>query len=147
MRTQRPAFAKLKSTRPAIEAPHDSRTMTITVPFTHQAYTDTSDLKNEDFGSHPAIRRTRRLARTLPGFWASPADGVQLQAAGACNTDLTSTTRDSGKAGHGPTLRLREFEQSQTESQHRTPNIYQIPLYHDHRQPHIQERITRLEVP
>ena len=51
---------KLKSTRPATEASHGSRTRTITVPFTHQAYTDPSDLKIEDFGSHPAIRRTRR---------------------------------------------------------------------------------------
>ena len=59
--------------------------------------------------------------------------------------DLTSATRDSGKAGRGPTLRLREFEQSQTESQHCPPNIYQIPLYHDHLQPRIQERITRLK--
>ena len=62
---------------------------------------------------------------------------------------LTSATRDSGKAGHGPTLCLRVFEQSQIEleSQHRTPNNYQIPLYHDHRQPRNQERITRLKVP
>ena len=69
----RPAFTQ----QPRRLRRHGSRTVTITVPLTHQAYTDTCDLKNEDFGSHPAIRRTRRLARTLPGLWVSPADGFQ----------------------------------------------------------------------
>ena len=131
----RPAFTQ----QPRRLRRHGSRTVTITVPLTHQAYTDTSDLKNEDFGSHPAIRRTRRLARTLPGLWVSHADGFQA----AERATRTSPAPPGRSLAHPSPSRVRaEPDREPTSHPKYLPNssLSRPPAA-------TQERITRLRLP
>ena len=129
----RPAFTKLKSTRPATKATHGSRTMSITVPFTHQASTNTSDLKNEDFRSRPAIRRTRRLAGLLPDFWLSPVDGFQAAERATRTSPAPPGTR--ARPVIDPPFAFESSSRARQRANIAFRPIYKSLFYHDHRQP------------